>query len=129
MTTTIKNWDFYQLWREAGFNSVHKLARFLDVCPRTVRNWERSGRPPVAVRRLLDLLAGDLGGLHPDWAGFRFHGAELRGPNSEWITPGMIRAYPHLERAVEHFRAEALAKTPPTFLTRLSAALKAFQDG
>jgi hypothetical protein len=56
--------------------------------------------PPRGRARLLRLFAGDLSGLHPDWTGFRFHGEKLRGPDGEWITPGMLRAYPHLERAL-----------------------------
>jgi hypothetical protein len=72
----LRNRDFYALRCDAGF------------------------RPPRGRARLLRLFAGDLSGLHPDWTGFRFHGEKLRGPDGEWITPGMLRAYPHLERAL-----------------------------
>jgi hypothetical protein len=57
--------------------------------------------PPVTVKTLLQVLAKDLEWMGQEWAGFRLYNGELLGPNGEWITPGMIRAFPHMERALE----------------------------
>jgi hypothetical protein len=102
-----KNWEFHELRHRAGYLDNRKLAELCEVTERTVQNWERVG-PPASVTKLLQVIARDLEWLGPDWRGYRFWNGELLGPNRERITPGMIRAYPHMERALELHRLAAL---------------------
>jgi hypothetical protein len=116
----LRNREFYELRHRAGFADLRQLARFCDVCPRTVQNWDRHGAP-VAITKLLQLLARDLEWLGPEWRGFRFWGEELLGPEGEHINPGLIRAYPRLERALDYYRTahqETTRQAPPEPLSQ-----------
>lgn len=96
--------DFYLLYRQAGYFRS-SLAEYLNVTEKTVKNWELSNKPPVAVVKLLNLLKNDLSHLGDDWIGFRFIKGELVTPENEFVSPGKIRAYKYLKMTID-FRAE-----------------------
>lgn len=54
-----------------GQFTVATLADYLaDTSLRTVQRWHAQDRAPAAVIKLLQCLRGDLGLIHPDWAGW-----------------------------------------------------------
>jgi DNA-binding XRE family transcriptional regulator len=126
-----KDWELHELRHRAGYLDKKRLAQLCGVTERTVENWEKVG-PPTAVKTLLQVLAKDLEWMGQEWAGFRLYNGELLGPNGEWITPGMIRAFPHMERALElqrlamldEHRAQARAQAAPSPLAKVKAWLK-----
>jgi hypothetical protein len=100
--------DFYLLYRQAGYFRS-SLAKYLSVTEKTVKRWEITNKPPVAVIKLLNLLKNDLSHLGVDWIGFRFIAGELVTPENEFVSPGKIRAYKYLKMTID-FRADENAK-------------------
>lgn len=96
--------DFYLLYRKAHFHR-DTLAEYLAVTPKTVRNWEKTNKPPVSVIKLLQVLSNDLSHIGADWEGFRFIAGELVTPEDDFISPGKIRAHKYLKMTID-FRAE-----------------------
>jgi transcriptional regulator with XRE-family HTH domain len=96
--------DFYLIYRQAGFFQK-TLADYLGVTSKTVRNWEKTNKPPIAVIKLLQLIANDLSHLGNDWAGFRFIAGELVTPENEFVSPGKVRAHKYLQMTID-FRVE-----------------------
>ncbi len=92
--------ELYCLYRQAGFFRK-TLATYLNVSPITVKRWEMSNKPPVAVVKLLHILINDLSHLGDEWAGFYFFNGELVTPESEFITPGKIRAHRFLNMSID----------------------------
>lgn len=101
----IRGNDFLKLRMEAGFSSWPKLAAFLHVSTRTVRNWERTG-VPYSVEKFLRLLAGDLSFMGDDWRGWRIVGGEFVEYSGAGysVSPGEMRAFTHMERCIEFQR-------------------------
>jgi len=96
--------DFYLLYRQAGYFRT-SLAEYLSVTEKTVKRWEETSKPPVAVVKLLNVLKNDLSHLGSDWIGFRFIDGELVTPENEFVAAGKIRAYKYLKMTID-FRAE-----------------------
>lgn len=96
--------DFYLLYRQAGYFR-HSLAGYLNVTERTIKNWEHSNNPPVAVIKLLNLLKNDLSHLGDQWGRFRFINGELVTPENEFVSAGKIRAHQYLKMTID-FRTE-----------------------
>lgn len=100
--------DFYLLYRQAGYFRS-SLAEYLSVTEKTVKRWEETSNPPVAVVKLLNILKNDLSHLGDDWIGFRFIDGHLVTPEDYFVTPGKIRAYKYLKMTID-FRADENAK-------------------
>lgn len=96
---------FHQLRRRAGYADPAQCAEFLGVTRQTVIKWDKTGAP-VAIHKLMQLLCKDLDAIGPDWQGFYFNGGLLEGPGGERITPGDIRAFPYLQRALDSMMAQ-----------------------
>ena len=99
--------DFYCLYRRSGFYRK-TLAEYLEVDLRTIKRWEQSSKPPVAVVKLLQYLGNDLGFINKDWSGFYFYQGELCSPEGNQVRPGQIRAHPYLQQTVDFRAAESV---------------------
>ena len=69
-------WPFGELPAEA-------IAALVGVEVSTARRWRRDRSLPEPIQLLGHILTtGDLGAIHPGWAGWKLHQGELSGPNS-----------------------------------------------
>lgn len=85
--------DFFDLRFGLCGLSRAETARLLRVSPGTVRRWERGHtQAPYSARALLAVLAGDLGTIGPEWAGFRLYGGLLHTPNGIYYSPAELQA-------------------------------------
>jgi len=96
--------DFELLYRKQ-FNRAG-LAQYLEVTEKTVKRWEETNKPPIAVIRLLQLLNKDLSHIGPEWKGFYFHRSRIYTPENEPIQAGQIRAIKYNRMTVEFLRRE-----------------------
>lgn len=95
--------EFLRLRMDAGFDSWPKLAAFLGVSDRSIRNWQVRGCPLV-VEKMLRLLASDLSFMGQEWAGWRVIGGEFveyHGAGYS-VSPGEMRAFRHMESCIKH---------------------------
>lgn len=99
--------DFYLLYRKAYFYQ-DTLADYLGVSIQTIRRWEITNNPPIAVIKLLQLLANDLSHLGKEWSGFRFIAGELVTPEDQFVAPGKIRAHKYLLMTIDFRERENL---------------------
>jgi hypothetical protein len=51
--------------------SAERIAHETGVDITTARRWKRQRKLPQAMKKLLKLLSGDLGAIHPKWKGWR----------------------------------------------------------
>jgi len=79
---TLKHHSFVEILDQSRLKP-NDAARYLDVSPRTLKRWIAKDDAPLMARKLLILAHGDLGGLWPAWAGWRFCGNDLWTPNNE----------------------------------------------
>ncbi len=99
------------------------LPEVLGVDARTLRRWRAQGRAPVVVVRFLEALAADLGGRHPDWAGWRLCGdGLLRDDGGNAFSVGDVRA-------LWWYRAFMLDTVGRRYLGRLAERSAPHDDG
>lgn len=91
MTKKKKNCDLTIARLYAGL-SVSEACQWLGRSERTWQRWEQIGAPEY-VFPMLRLIGGDLGLIHPDWAGWYLKNGVLTNElmRYEW-TPGDILA-------------------------------------
>lgn len=93
--------DFIKKRMLAGFDQV-RLAAYLEVAPKTVRNWDTGKtQPPKAVIKLLEILSNDLEFLGSEWQGFRFHKGEIITPERDYLRPSDLRAHNWIVQSLE----------------------------
>lgn len=86
----------------AGLSDQQAIA-LCGVSANTWRNW-RSGRVrvPLAVRRLLNLYAGEVPSVDKAWRGFVFRGDRLFATNGESVTPAELENLHVFRQAEAH---------------------------
>ncbi|HQY70463.1 MAG TPA: hypothetical protein PLW13_08550 [Pseudomonadales bacterium] len=82
--------DFAYLRHRAGFDQ-RAAAQFLDVSVRTVRRYETTGAPRMAV-----LALAARAGEYPGWLGYRFHDGALLTPLGDRVTQTEIEQRDYL---------------------------------
>lgn len=95
----IKKSEFHRL-RRKFFIDIPQAAELFQVTERTIRNWDKDGAPPLAMRLLAE-RSRELGSLHPQWHGFKIDlRGKLRGPGGLIVSPEALR------RMILHYRSE-----------------------
>ena len=82
------------------------LAEYLEVTEKTVKKWEETNKPPIAVSKLIKLLNTDLSHLGKEWTGFYFHNQRLYTPENEPVQAGHIRAIKYNRMALDFLKRE-----------------------
>lgn len=87
---------------------INEIARICGVDISTARRWKRGATYPP--KTALMLLCGDLGCLHPDWAGWKIsRRGELCSPENWIATPGAVRSLQMLQATLAAYRSENAA--------------------
>lgn len=83
---------------------VKDIARICGVDLSTARRWKREATCPP--KTALMLLTGDLGMLHPDWAGWTLKRGLLCSPEGWEATPGHVRGLQMINATLAAYRSE-----------------------
>ena len=99
-------------WRE--FSAATGISR------QTLMRWHERRRMPAIVRMWIDAATGDLGGLHPDWAGFQIRQGKLYDDCEQSHLPADLRGRLMMaQRCGEAQRASSRARQDAEDATRL----------
>lgn len=94
---------------------VNEIARICHVDLATARRWKRGATCPP--KTALMLIVGDLGCLHPDWAGWTMKRGLLVSPEGWEATPGHVRGLQMINATLAAYRSEnAALKSAVRFL-------------
>lgn len=83
---------------------INEIARICHVDLATARRWKRGATCPP--KTALMLLCGDLGCLHPDWAGWTMKRGLLCSPEGWEATPGHVRGLQMINATLAAYRSE-----------------------
>jgi hypothetical protein len=86
-----------------GIN-VNEIARICQVDLATARRWKRGATCPP--KSALMLITGDLGCLHPDWAGWTMKRGLLVSPEGWEAKPGHVRGLQMINATLAAYRSE-----------------------
>ncbi|ANW22967.1 S-adenosylhomocysteine hydrolase [Vibrio coralliilyticus] len=68
------------------FDDHEEAAHFFGVTPRTVKNWQKTGKWPLSVVRLLLIMHRGYLPLSKAWRGFKIRGDTLYTPGGRELT-------------------------------------------